>query len=98
MSLIHRAVVAIVIISSLQVALTGGPLAEEGPDGGLSNVRLTGIVIQPDQRLAIFKVTGAETRILSAGQTLNAWKIDSISPEGVSLSGPGGTRTLHTER
>ena len=95
MNLIHRASVAIVIISSLQVALTGGPLAE-GPDGGLSNVRLTGIVIQSDQRLAIFKVTG-ETRILSVGRALNGWKLDSISPEGVSLSGPGGTRTLQPE-
>src|SRR5262249_40420856 len=33
-------------------------------------------------------------RTLSVGEALNDWKLDSISPEEVSLSGPGGTRTL----
>ena len=99
MNLIHRAAVATVIISnlSLQVALTTAAHAEERPDRELSNVRLTGVVIQPDRQLAIFAVTGAETRILSVGQALNGWKLDSISSEGVSLSGPGGTRTLQPE-
>src|SRR6478672_142866 len=99
MNLIHGAAVATVIISnlSLQVALTAAAHAEERPDRELSNVRLTGVVIQPDRQLAIFAVTGAETRILSVGQALNGWKLDSISPEGVSLSGPGGTRTLQPE-
>ena len=99
MNVIHRAAVATVIISnlSLQVALTTAAHAEERPDRELSNVRLTGVLIQPDRQLAIFAVKGvkgAETRILSVGQALNGWKLDSISPEGVSLSGPGGTRTL----
>ena len=95
MNVIHRAAVATVIISnlSLQVALTTAAHAEERPDRELSNVRLTGVVIQPDRQIAIFAVTGRETRILSVGQALNGWKLDSISPEGVSLSGPGGTRT-----
>jgi hypothetical protein len=97
MNLIHRAAVAIVVISSLQVALTGGAHPEGGPDGEFSNVRLTGIVIEPDRRLAIFAVTGAETRILSVGEALNGWKLDSISPGEVSLSGPGGTRTLQPQ-
>ena len=102
MNVIHRAAVATVIISnlSLQVALTTAAHAEERPDRELSNVRLTGVLIQPDRQLAIFAVKGvkgAETRILSVGQALNGWKLDSISPEGVSLSGPGGTRTLQPE-
>ena len=99
MNLIHRAAVATVIISnlSLEVALTAAAHAEERPDRELSNVRLTGVVIQPDRQIAIFAVTGRETRILSVGQALNGWKLDSISPEGVSLSGPGGTRTLQPE-
>ena len=102
MNVIHRAAVATVIIwnLSLQVALTTTAHAEERPDRELSNVRLTGVLIQPDRQLAIFAVKGvkgAETRILSVGQALNGWKLDSISPEGVSLSGPGGTRTLQPE-
>src|SRR5690242_169814 len=63
-------------------------------DPELGDVRLTGIVIEPDRRLAIFAVAGAKPRTLSLGQPLNGWKLDSISPEEVSLSGPSGTRTL----
>ena len=63
-------------------------------DPELSDVRLAGIVIQPDRRLAIFAVAGAKPRTLLLGEALNGWKIDSISPEEVALSGPGGTRTL----
>src|SRR5262249_46309138 len=63
-------------------------------DPTLNDVRLTGIVIEPDRQLAIFAVTGAKPRTLSVGEALNDWKLDSISPEEVSLSGPGGTRTL----
>ena len=63
-------------------------------DPELSDVRLTGIVIEPDRRLAIFAVAGAKPRTLLLGEALNGWKIDSISPEEVALSGPGGTRTL----
>jgi hypothetical protein len=63
-------------------------------DPELSDVRLTGIVIEPDRRLAIFAVAGAKPRTLSLGEALNGWKLDSISPEEVSLSGPSGTRTL----
>src|SRR4030088_389922 len=67
----------------------------EGPaDPTLSDVRLTGIVIEPDRRLAIFAVAGAKPRTLLLGEALNGWKIDSISPEEVALSGPGGTRKL----
>jgi hypothetical protein len=63
-------------------------------DPELSDVRLTGIVIEPDRRLAIFAVAGAKPRTLLLGEALNGWKIDSISPEEVALSDPGGTRTL----
>jgi hypothetical protein len=68
--------------------------SEGATDPELSDVRLTGIVIEPDRRLAIFAVAGAKPRTLSLGEALNGWKLDSISPEEVSLSGPGGTRTL----
>jgi hypothetical protein len=68
--------------------------ADGSADPTLSDVRLTGIVIDPDRRLAIFAVKGTKPRTLSVGDALNGWKLDSISPEEVSLSGPGGTRTL----
>jgi uncharacterized membrane protein YgcG len=58
------------------------------------DVRLTGIVIEPDQRIAIFAVNGTKSVVLSEGEALNDWRIDSISPQKVSLSGPAGTMTL----
>jgi hypothetical protein len=68
--------------------------ADGSADPTLNDVRLSGIVIEPDRRLAIFAVKGTKPRTLSVGDALNGWKLDSISPEDVSLSGPGGTRTL----
>jgi hypothetical protein len=64
--------------------------------GGLRppDVRLSGIVIEPDRRIAIFAVNGAKSEALSEGEVLNNWRIDSISPQQVSLSGPSGTMTL----
>ena len=59
-----------------------------------SDVRLSGIVIKPDRRIAIFVVNGTKSVILSEGEALNDWRIDSISEQQVSLSGPSGTMTL----
>jgi len=59
-----------------------------------SNVRLSGIVIEPDRRIAIFAVTGAKSVALLEGEALNDWRVDSISAQQVSLSGPSGTMTL----
>jgi hypothetical protein len=58
------------------------------------DVRLSGIVIEPDRRIAIFAVNGTKSVVLSEGEALNDWRIDSISPQKVSLSGPAGTMTL----
>jgi nicotinate-nucleotide--dimethylbenzimidazole phosphoribosyltransferase len=63
-------------------------------DPGLPDVRLTGIVIEPDRRIAIFAVAGAKPLVLAEGETLKDWRLDSISAQEVSLSGPAGTRTL----
>jgi hypothetical protein len=59
-----------------------------------SDVRLSGIVIEPDRRIAIFAVNGAKSVALSEGEALDNWRVDSISPQQVSLSGPAGTMTL----
>ena len=68
--------------------------ANSSTDPGLTDTRLTGIVTEPDHRLAIFAVAGAKPVALTEGETVSGWRIDSISPREVSLSGPGGTKIL----
>jgi hypothetical protein len=63
-------------------------------DPGLTDTRLTGIVTEPDHRLAIFAVAGAKPVALTEGETVSGWRIDSISPREVSVSGPSGTKIL----
>ena len=67
--------------------------ADDG-DLPLRDVRLTGVVIGPDLRVAIFAVTGTNSLALSEGETLKGWRLDSISPGKVLLSGPAGTIKL----
>jgi hypothetical protein len=69
--------------------------SQNAADPGLRDVRLTGIVVAPDRRLAIFALSDKKKSLpLSEGETLNGWRLDSILQEQVSLSGPGGTTTL----
>ena len=70
------------------------PTAGRGSDPGLPNVRLTGIVIEPDRRLAIFAVPGGKPLTRAEGETINEWRLESIEPNQVSLSGPTGITTL----
>ena len=63
----------------------------------LRDVRLTGIVIEPDQRIAVFAVNGTKSVALSEGELLKDWRVNSISLQKVSLSGPAGTMTLKPE-
>jgi hypothetical protein len=63
-------------------------------DPELTNVRLTGIVVEPDQRTAIFAVQGAKPLVRTEGETVNDWHLDSIAPHEVTLTGPTGTTTL----
>jgi hypothetical protein len=70
-------------------------VADSGPtDTGLSDTRLTGILIAPGRHLAIFAPNGSKLLSLTEGQTMSGWRIDSITPTEVSLSGPDGTKTL----
>jgi general secretion pathway protein N len=67
----------------------------DGPSGAdLGDTRLTGIVTEPGRHLAIFAVNGAKPLRLSEGEAVSGWRIESITPREVSLSGPGGTKTL----
>ncbi len=60
----------------------------------LTGRRLAGIVIEPDRRLAIFAVSGGKPLIVSEGESVNGWRIETIGPTEISLVGPTGTRTL----
>ena len=69
--------------------------AEDGGAGaGLGDSRLTGIVTLPQHRIAIFAMPGAKPLVVSEGDTVHGWRIDSITPEEVSLTGPEGAKTL----
>jgi len=70
------------------------PSSADDANSPLRDVRLTGVVIGPDLRVAIFAVTGANPLVLSEGETLKGWRLDSISPEKALLSGPAGTIKL----
>ncbi|MBV8889101.1 MAG: hypothetical protein JO305_05470 [Alphaproteobacteria bacterium] len=60
----------------------------------LGNTRLTGIVTEPDRRWAIFAVAGARPQRVAEGETVAGWHIESIAPGEVTLTGPGGAKTL----
>jgi hypothetical protein len=48
-----------------------------------------------EHHLAIFAVNGAAKPLrLTEGEDVSGWRIESITPHEVSLSGPGGTKTL----
>jgi len=64
------------------------------PGLDLGNVRLTGIVIDPEHHLAIFAVRDGKPVVRSEGEMMNDWRLESIVPGEVVLSGPAGTRTL----
>ena len=63
-------------------------------DPDLSDVRLAGIIVEPERHMAIFAVSGAKPVVRLEGENVKEWRLDSISPGEVSLSGPGGVRTL----
>jgi hypothetical protein len=66
----------------------------DGANADLADTRLTGIIIEPARRIAIFAVTGARPLRLTEGDAVSGWRIESITPREVALSGPSGTKTL----
>jgi hypothetical protein len=69
-------------------------LGNAADDSGLADSRLTGIVIEPGRRFAIFAPEGAKSLTVTEGEIVSGWRVESISPREVSLSGPDGTKTL----
>ena len=73
------------------------PSSADDANSPLRDVRLTGVVIGPDLRIAIFAVSGVSGTnplVLSEGKTLKDWQLDRISPGNVLLSSPAGTVRL----
>ncbi len=72
------------------------PARSDGPaeDTTFTDTRLAGIVTEPGHRFAIFAATGVKPLLVTEGDTVSGWRVDSISPREVSLSGPSGTKTL----
>jgi hypothetical protein len=66
----------------------------EATDSDLADTRLTGIVTEPGRRTAIFAVNGDKPLRVAEGEAVSGWRIESITPREVSLSGPSGTKTL----
>ena len=71
-----------------------GDETNEHPDTSLNNLRLTGILIMPDERLAIFASPDGKPLVRSEGDAVSNWHIDTIAAQSVSLSGPTGTTML----
>lgn len=63
-------------------------------DNDLADRRLTGIVTAPGHRLAIFAVNGDKPLTVAEGDEVSGWRVESITPREVSLTGPSGTKTL----
>jgi hypothetical protein len=68
--------------------------ADAADDSGLADTRLTGILTEPGHRIAIFAPAGAKALTVSEGETVAGWRVESITPRDVSLSGPAGIKTL----
>jgi hypothetical protein len=71
---------------------------QDAPSGAgaddLADARLTGIVTTPAHRIAIFAVSGDKPLKVAEGDAVSGWRIESITPREVSLSGPTGNKTL----
>jgi len=68
--------------------------ADGQPDTSLNDLRLTGIVIMPDQHFAIFTGSDGKPLVRSEGEMISGWRIDGIAAQSISLTGPTGTTTL----
>ena len=68
--------------------------ADATTDTGLSGLRLTGIVTTPGHRIAIFAPPGDKLMTVTEGDTVSGWRVETITPRDVSLTGPAGTKTL----
>lgn len=71
--------------------------SKSATETGLESLRLARIVTVPDRRFAIFAATGGKLLALTQGETVSGLQIESITPRQVSVSTPGGIRTLRPQ-
>ncbi len=92
----YDSMVATIFARPLFSATRRPPPRNDSPatSSAFEDTRLAGIVTEPGHRFAIFAPTGAKPLFVSEGDTVSGWRVESINPREVSLSGPGGTRTL----
>src|SRR5262249_30876206 len=69
-------------------------MAANEANSDLADARLTGIVTEPGRRMAIFAVNGEKPLRVAEGDAVSGWRMESIPPREVSLSGPGGTKIM----
>jgi hypothetical protein len=68
---------------------------EAATDSDLADARLTGIVTEPGRRVAIFAISGGDKPLKAIeGDSVSGWRIETITPREVSLTGPSGNKTL----
>jgi len=63
-------------------------------DNDLADARLAGIVTTPGHRIAIFAISGDKPLKVGEGDAVSGWRVETITPREVSLTGPTGTKTL----
>jgi hypothetical protein len=61
------------------------------------NWRLAGLMVGPDRREALF-ARGSDKRVVPEGEAIDGWTLAAVRPNGVTLAGRGGERTLSPER
>lgn len=57
--------------------------------------RLSGVLVGPFGRSAIFAADGAKPIVVGEGGRINAWTVRLIEAGEVQVTGPGGSRTMH---
>jgi uncharacterized protein len=78
-------------------------LAIAPPEGNTATLptdiaRLRGILVGPSLRIAVFALGGTESRVVSEGDKVSDWRIVSITPREVVLSGPGGITRVQPQQ
>lgn len=58
--------------------------------------RLSGVLVGPFGRSAIFAVEGRKPLVVDEGARIDVWTVRTIDADAVEVVGPGGARTLHT--
>ena len=70
-------------------------IASDGtrPDAADWRWRLTGTVVGPELREAVF-AQGRETRAVEEGREIDGWKVSAVEANGATLTRAGQTRTV----